>query len=114
MDLDEMIRLARNKRGDKPYMRNMHLVQDWWPKPKIRIIDKMYWGTKHSNNRGILHKFECWSFSTIGFHSGGYRGVQDDPHLPDAVCLAYGESPEQAYDHWCEIFKSWNEKEEWV
>lgn len=112
MSLEDLIKLAG---GTGPRrMPNAKLVKDWWPKPTIRTIPEKYWGDKWSNNRGILHKYECFSFSHIGFHSGGYRGVQTDPSLPGNVCLAYGETPEQAYDQWCSVFKVWNDKEDWV
>lgn len=114
MDIEALIELARKKGRYKTFIRNKHLVKDWWPKPQIRIIDEMYWGTKHTNNRGILHKYECFSFSRIGFGSGGYRGKQTNPNLPENICLAYGETPEEAYDHWCEIFNAWNDTEDWV
>jgi hypothetical protein len=112
MSLEDLIKLAG---GTGPRrMPNAKLVKDWWPKPTIRTIPEKYWGDKWSNNRGILHKYECFSFSHVGFHSGGYRGVQTDPNLPGNVCLAYGETPEQAYDQWCSVFKVWNDKEDWV
>lgn len=114
MSLEKLIQLARKERGIKPYMPHAKLVKKWWPKPKIRILEEKYWGDKWSNHRGIIRKYECLSFSAIGFHSGGYRGVQTDPTLPGNVCLAYGETPEQAYDQWCEIFNVWNKKEDWV
>lgn len=114
MSIEKFIQEARDKQGIKPYTPHARLVQGWWPKPKIRTIPEKYWGSKWSNNSGILHKYECFSFSHIGFHSGGYRGEQTNPNLPGNVCLAYGETPEQAYDRWCEVFNVWNKKEQWV
>lgn len=114
MSFEQLIEKARKARGVKPYMRNANLVQMWWPMPKIRIIHRKHWGEKCRNNGGILHKYECFSFSHVGFHSGGYRGEQTNPKLPGNICLAYGETPEQAYDKWCEIFNVWNDKEYWV
>jgi len=114
MTFEELIEKARKARGEKPRMYNSKLVQEWWPTPKIRIIDEQSWGDRHSNNGGVLSKFECFSFSRIGFGDGGYRGVQSNPKLPGNVCLAYGESPEQAYDKWCEIFNVWNYMEDWT
>lgn len=113
MSLERLIELARGKR---PWVsRNAKMVKEWWPKPTIRTVPKQFWGDRWTNaNSGCEHRFECYSFSRIGFHSGGYRGEQPNPKLPGNVCLAYGETPQQAYDKWCEIFKVWNDKEDWV
>lgn len=92
------------------YMPNKKLVKEWWPKPLIKQHPKKYWGTKWTNGDGILHKYTCRSFSTIGF----ITKEQQVEGLPKQLCFAHGESPEQAYDRWCELFNSWNKKEEWV
>lgn len=89
---------------------NQRLVQDWWPKPTIKQHPKKYWGTKWTNGDSILHKYTCRSFSSIGFTT---REQQVDG-LPNLLCFAHGESPEQAYDQWCELFNAWNKKEQWV
>lgn len=87
------------------------LAKDWWPKPVIRPIPERFWGNKWQNvNSGCMHKYECSSFSVIGFHTNK-KQVEG---LPSLKCLAYGETPEQAYDKWCEIFNVWNRKEDWV
>lgn len=107
MSLNALLLLAGKSRRIMPHKK---LVKDWWPKPSIRTIPEKYWGDKWSNNRGILHKYECFSFSRIGFHTNRVQ----KPGLPLNKCLAYGETPEQAYDQWCVIFNVWNDKEDWV
>lgn len=115
MTIEELIALVRKRRGVKPPMPNARYVKEWWPKPKIRALPPEQWGDRWMNvNSKCLHKFECFSFSATGFHAGGYRGEQTDPHLPGNVCLAYGETPEEAYNQWCSIFDVWNNKEDWV
>ena len=90
---------------------NKKLVQSWWSKPSIRVVPERYWGTRQQNaNSGCLHKYECSSFSSIGFHT---NKVQKQG-LPKLKCLAYGETPEQAYNSWCYIFSVWNEEKDWL
>lgn len=101
--LERIIAEARRQRGIKPYMPHAKLVKDWWPKPKIVRVFNEYMCSEGKT-------WECYSFSTIGFHP------RDPviPGVPVGECLAYGDSPEKAYDKWCEIFNVWNKKEEWA
>lgn len=115
MNSDLLKHLALNgyKLADRA-MPNKRLVQDWWPSPIIKPLPESLWGDKWSNvgSGGLLHKYECSSFSAMGFHHENERNQMDG--LPKCKCLAYGETPEQAYNRWCEVFNSWNKKEEWV
>lgn len=114
MNLEELLEaIAREKRirGEVPVMPHAKLVKDWWPKPKIRPLPKPLWGNRWQNtNSAYLHKYECWSFSEIGFNP---RDPVIDG-IPQAECVAYGETPNQAYDTWCQVFNSWNKKEDWI
>lgn len=120
MTIEELLDKARHAKhmrelsqGQKPAKNK--LVEDWWPKPKIIALPKSKWGKRWEHpNSNCEHRFECFSFSKIGFHSGGYRGKQTNPRKPENVCLAYGESPKEAYDNWCKVFKSWNTKSDWI
>ena len=109
MSLEKLIKLTlANKALTR--MANKHLVENWWPKPTIKPLAEKYWGDKWRNvNSGCMHKYECRSFSAIGFHSG-----EDNGGLPSLWCLGYGETPEQAYDAWCRVFNVWNKQEDWV
>lgn len=108
MSIDDLIALTRNR--NRP-MFNKHLVENWWPKPTIKPLAEIFWGNKWQNvNSGCMHKYECRSFSAIGFQTSKNQ-VEG---LPSLICLAYGETPEQAYDKWCEVFNSWNKQKDWV
>lgn len=103
MSLEKLIALEK-KRG---YI----LVKAWWPKPTIKPIPERLWGDKWRNvNSRCMHKFKCYSFSSIGFHTS----ERQKEGLPGNLCMAYGETPQGAYDRWCEIFNVWNKKEEWL
>lgn len=92
-------------------MPHAKLVKSWWPKPKIAAVPEHLWGDRWTNvNSGCMHKFVCYSFSAMGFHPRD----PITPGVPECECLAYGESPEQAYDKWCDIFNVWNKEEDWV
>ncbi len=95
-----------------PHLLNRRFVQAWWPKPTLRPIEEKYWGDRLRNvgSGGRLHKWECISFSAIGFHTNE-KQVDGKPNLK---ALAYGETPQQAYDAWCEVFKAWNKEEDWI
>ena len=116
MTLEELIDNARHLRrlSGPPPARNK-LVKDWWPKPKIIALPKEQWGNRWQHpNSNCEHRFECFSFSHMGFHSGGYRGEQSEKGKPENICLAYGETPTQAYNSWCKIFEVWNKEEDWL
>ena len=97
MSLEDLIQQARKAKGFKPYMPNAKYVKPWWPKPKIKYLDK-YW------------KFVCYSPSVIGFHPTD----SEYSKTITAECKAYGSTPEEAYDKWCGVFPSWNRECEWT
>jgi hypothetical protein len=104
MSIAALLRLAG--RG----MPHSTLVKSWWPKPVIKPLPEKYWGDKWQNvNSGCMHKYRCTSFSAIGFQT-----KEKNPNGPSQVCLGYGETPEQAYDQWCEVFNVWNNEGDWV
>lgn len=105
MSLEKLIK----PRTDK-YTPNLRFVKSWWPKPRLRPIQEKYWGNKWSNNNGILHKWECTSFSAIGFCTN----KKQKEGLPKLECMGYGETPQQAYNNWCELFKVWNKETDWI
>ena len=105
MSILSLLRLSGNR-----LMPHASLVKPWWPKPVIKAQPEKYWGTKWTNGTGLLHKYVCTSFSSIGFYT---RKTQIEG-LPSLECFTYGESPEEAYDRWCELFNVWNKEEEWV
>lgn len=112
MSLEALMEAARQRMGIRRSMPHAAKVKAWWPKPNIVKQPEKYWGDRWQNvNSKCRHIYRCESHSAIGF---GTRKINPVATGPEHWCFAYGETPEHAYDKWCELFNVWNKEGDWT